>query len=144
MPILVKRAYEKPSKDDGTRVLVERAWPRGLGKSTAMLDLWLPILGPSEGLEDWLQSGDPMKSRVQRKYFAELSSPEAMAALEMLHSFAAKPKPLTLLYSGRDADLSPAQMLKQLLEGGKKPPTGSGPGRAAAGGGQLRAIRKAK
>jgi hypothetical protein len=67
-----------------------------------------------------------------------------MDALQKLHTFASRRKPLTLLYSGKDAEHNPAAMLKHLLEGGKKPPTGSGPGRAAAGAGQVRAIRKSQ
>ncbi len=30
--IQVKRVYEKPAKEDGFRVLVDRLWPRGLTK----------------------------------------------------------------------------------------------------------------
>jgi uncharacterized protein YeaO (DUF488 family) len=144
MPVLVKRAYDKPSRSDGTRVLVERAWPRGLGKESAMLDLWLPELGASSALEKLLKSNRSIWAGMQRKYFAELTSREAMSALEKLHSFAAQTKPVTLLYSGKEASHTPAAMLKELLEGGRKPPNGSGPGRAIAGSGQLRAIRKAK
>jgi uncharacterized protein YeaO (DUF488 family) len=144
MPVLVKRAYDKPSRSDGTRVLVERSWPRGLGKESAMLDLWLPELGASAELERVLNSSRPLRAGIQRKYFAELTSPEAMSALERLHLFAARTKPVTLLYAGKEASHSPAAMLKDLLDGGRKPPNGSGPGRVAAGSGQVRAIRKAK
>lgn len=38
--ILIKRAYEDPSKDDGYRVLVDRVWPRGRSKQTLALDQW--------------------------------------------------------------------------------------------------------
>ncbi len=41
LSIVLKRAYEKPSPSDGTRVLVERLWPRGVSKRTAKIDLWL-------------------------------------------------------------------------------------------------------
>jgi len=144
MPVLVKRAYDKPSRSDGTRVLVERAWPRGLGKESAMLDLWLPALGASATLEKSMRSSRPPKAIVQRKYFAELCTPDAMAALEMLHAFADRTKPLTLLYAGKDPSQNPAALLKDFLEGGRKPPNGSGPGRASAGQGQVRAMRKGK
>src|SRR5882757_4203123 len=144
MPVLLKRAYDKPSRSDGKRVLVERVWPRGLGRESAMLDLWLPALGASAALEKWMSSGHPLKGALQRKYFAELCTPDAMAALEMLHAFAERSKPLTLLYAGKDASQNPAAMLKDFPEGGRKPPSGSGPGRASAGAGQVRAMRKGK
>jgi uncharacterized protein YeaO (DUF488 family) len=33
--IRVKRVYEKPAKEDGFRLLVDRLWPRGLTKERA-------------------------------------------------------------------------------------------------------------
>jgi uncharacterized protein YeaO (DUF488 family) len=143
MPVLVKRVYEKPSRSDGTRVLVERAWPRGLGKESAMLDLWLPELGASPALEKLMKSR-AVPVVMQRKYFSELNNPEATSALEKLHTLVARTKPVTLLYAAKECNHTPAAMLKELLEGGRKPPNGSGPGRAAAGAGQVRAMRKSK
>jgi uncharacterized protein YeaO (DUF488 family) len=35
----IKRVYEKPEPGDGTRILVDRLWPRGLSKAKAKLDL---------------------------------------------------------------------------------------------------------
>ena len=43
----LKRTYEKPSRTDGFRVLVERLWPRGVTKERAKLDLWLKDVAPS-------------------------------------------------------------------------------------------------
>jgi uncharacterized protein YeaO (DUF488 family) len=88
MPILVKRAYDKPSKDDGVRALVERTWPRGLGKVSARLDIWLPALGPSADLSEVLQSNHSRATNILKRYFAELNTPEAMDALQKLHTFA--------------------------------------------------------
>jgi hypothetical protein len=51
--IKLKRAYEKPSRDDGSRVLVERLWPRGLTKERAAVDLWLKEVAPSQELRRW-------------------------------------------------------------------------------------------
>jgi uncharacterized protein YeaO (DUF488 family) len=141
MPVLLKRAYDKPSKNDGVRVLVERDWPRGLSKTGARLDLWLPSLGFSERLSSLKSTS---LNGLQRKYFADLDSAEAMAALEMLHSIALKPKPLSLLYSGITPERTAAAMLRELLQGGRKPPNGSGPGKASASGGEVRAMRKGK
>jgi len=144
MTVSIKRAYDKPSRSDGKRVLVERVWPRGLGKESALLDLWLPELGASAALEKWMRSGRPLKGTMQRKYFAELCTPDATAALEKLHALADRSKLLTLLDAGKDASKNPAALLKDFLEGGRKPPNGSGPGRASAGAGEVRAMRKGK
>jgi uncharacterized protein YeaO (DUF488 family) len=46
----VKRVHEPPVASDGTRVLVDRIWPRGLTKERASVDLWLKDIAPSAGL----------------------------------------------------------------------------------------------
>ena len=38
--VRVRRVYEEPEPGDGTRVLVDRIWPRGLAKAKAALDEW--------------------------------------------------------------------------------------------------------
>jgi len=52
--VRLKRAYQPPAADDGTRVLVDRLWPRGVAKADAALDLWLKEIAPSTGLRHWL------------------------------------------------------------------------------------------
>jgi uncharacterized protein YeaO (DUF488 family) len=43
----LKRVYEEPSEEDGLRILVERLWPRGLGKKRAAVDVWMKDVAPS-------------------------------------------------------------------------------------------------
>jgi uncharacterized protein YeaO (DUF488 family) len=70
--IKLKRAYERPSKDDGERILVDRLWPRGLTKHSAKLDLWLKEIGPSTELRKWF-GHDPSKWKQFRgRYETEL------------------------------------------------------------------------
>lgn len=53
MPVLIdKHCRIYPSPEDGTRLLVMRYWPRGMGKDC--FDHWLPNLAPSPGLLKWL------------------------------------------------------------------------------------------
>ena len=49
----LKRAYEPSSRSDGTRILVERLWPRGLSKSAVRVDAWLKDVSPSTRLRQW-------------------------------------------------------------------------------------------
>jgi Protein of unknown function, DUF488 len=49
----LKRVYEPPCKEDGTRILVERLWPRGVSKEKAAIDLWLKDIAPSPPLRKW-------------------------------------------------------------------------------------------
>ena len=139
--IKVKRAYDKPALSDGVRVLVESAWPRGLSKESSRLDLWLPALAPSPTLSKWF-SHPGLASSLMRKYFAELSTPQATAGLELLYDYLAREKTITLLYAGDDAELNAATLLKGLLQGERKPPNNTGPAKAAATGGRARAAMR--
>jgi uncharacterized protein YeaO (DUF488 family) len=70
--IQLKRAYEKPSPDDGFRVLVERLWPRGVTKEKAQLDLWLKDVAPSTELRQWYSHDLARWNEFQKRYRAEL------------------------------------------------------------------------
>ena len=74
--IKLKRAYEKPSRDDGSRILVERLWPRGLTRERAAVDLWLKEVAPSPELRKWF-GHDPAKwEQFQKRYWKELEEKE--------------------------------------------------------------------
>jgi uncharacterized protein YeaO (DUF488 family) len=132
MPVNLKRAYEKPSLSDGTRVLVERLWPRGLTKDAAALDAWLKDVAPSDELRRWFHARPGLWPAFRKKYLTELANPEASRALEELYSLAGKKRQLTLVFAARDQEHNNAAILKQLLEGMRKPPSTSGPKGAAA------------
>jgi uncharacterized protein YeaO (DUF488 family) len=126
--IQVKRVYEKPGRTDGTRVLVDRLWPRGLSKDDAALDAWLRDLAPSDGLRQWFHARPEAWAGFRKRYIKELSRPEAEMALGELYRLAGRRKRLTLLFASRNVRHNNAVALKDLLEGMRKPPTGSGPG----------------
>jgi uncharacterized protein YeaO (DUF488 family) len=131
MPVELKRAYEKPLAADGPRVLVDRLWPRGVKKEKARINHWLKNLAPSDDLRKWFhQSGNwPV---FKKRYFKELSAREASADLETLYSVMNDHNRLTLVYASKDTQHNNAVALKELLEGMKKPPSSSGPAKAAA------------
>ena len=126
--IQIKRVYEKPQREDGTRVLVDRLWPRGLSKNRAAVDEWLRDLAPSDALRQWFHARPEAWLAFRRLYLKELSRPEAAAALEGLYRLAGGRKRLTLLFASTNLRWNNAVVLKDLLEGMRKPPTGSGPG----------------
>jgi uncharacterized protein YeaO (DUF488 family) len=131
MPVEIKRAYEKPSRADGQRVLVDRLWPRGVKKESARIDHWLKNLAPSDALRKWFHLSANWPA-FKKRYFHELSSSEASADLETLYGLLNHHDRLTLIFASRDAEHNNAVALKELLEGMKKPPSSSGPARAAA------------
>ena len=139
MNVVVKRVYEAVSPSDGVRVLVDRLWPRGLTKEDAAVKLWLRQLAPSNELRQWFHANPEGWRMFRKRYLKELVTEEGSAAVERLHHLAEGKRRVTLLYASRNVEHNNAIVLKELLEGMKKPP--SSVGRAALGRGR---IRKAK
>jgi len=108
-----KRAYDKPDKKDGFRVLVERLWPRGVTKQKAALDLWLKDVAPSPELRKWF-SHDPEKwDEFRKRYRAELrKNKEALGLLEQK----GEEGPVTLVYGSKDQEHNAANVLKEVLD----------------------------
>ena len=128
MAIVIKRVYEAASRTDGARVLVDRLWPRGLTKERAAVDEWLRDLAPSDELRRWYHARPEQWQNFRKKYLKELSQPEAEDALRRLYQLAHKRKRLTLLFASKNETNNNAVVLKELLDGMRKPPTGTGPG----------------
>lgn len=129
MAVAVKRVYEAASRMDGARVLVDRLWPRGLSKERARVDEWLRQLAPSDELRKWFHARPQQWPTFRKKYLKELSQhPEADGDLRKLYDLAHKKKRLTLLFASKNEEHNNAVVLKELLEGMRKPPTGTGPG----------------
>jgi uncharacterized protein YeaO (DUF488 family) len=134
MTVRIKRVYDPPSPQDGARVLVDRLWPRGLTKGDADLDVWMRDIAPSTELRKWYHAHPVQWPKFREKYLAELTTDAAHAALQQLHNMARKKGGVTLLFASKSLDQNHALVLKQILEGERKPPTGTGPARAAAAG----------
>jgi uncharacterized protein YeaO (DUF488 family) len=113
--VRVRRAYEEPESDDGTRVLVDRLWPRGLSKAKAALDEWCKNVAPSGELRTWYNHDPDRFQEFSRRYQQELQDPERAEALEHLRGLAAE-GPLTLLTATKRADISEATVLVGLLQ----------------------------
>jgi len=112
--IRLKRVYDEPEPEDGTRVLVDRLWPRGLSKERAHVDLWLREIAPSGELRTWY-GHDPEKfAEFRRRYEAELASDAGQAALTKLRDLA-KQGPVTLVFAARDTEHANAVVLRDLL-----------------------------
>lgn len=126
--VSVKRIYEKSVRSDGTRVLVDRLWPRGVSKSRATLHAWLKELAPSDQLRHWFHARPEAWPAFRKRYLKELARPEAAPELEKLYRLVGERKNLTLLFASKNEKHNNAVVLKDLLNGMRKPPTGTGPG----------------
>ncbi len=111
--IRLKRVYEKPSRKDGLRILVDRLWPRGLTKERAAVNLWLKDVAPSTELRKWF-GHDPAKwEEFQTRYRKELD--EKQDALKLLKQ-KSEGHTVTLVYGARDEEHNEAMVLKGVLE----------------------------
>src|SRR5580704_2139628 len=112
MKVAIKRVYEEPKDTDGTRILVDRLWPRGLTKEKARVDLWLKEIAPSNDLRKWF-AHDPAKwPEFKARYKAELK--HLAPQLALLKQAVAR-GPSTLLYGARDTEHNEAVVLLDLL-----------------------------
>jgi uncharacterized protein YeaO (DUF488 family) len=127
MPVAVKRVYEAVAPSDGARVLVDRLWPRGLRKSDVAAVEWLRGLAPSDELRKWFHAQPENWQLFRKRYLKELARPEAEKDLLTLYRLAHKRKRLTLLFASKNEANNNATVLKDLLDGMRKPPTGTGP-----------------
>lgn len=115
--IHVKRAYETPSRKDGSRILVERLWPRGLTKKRAALDLWLKDVAPSPALRKWF-AHDPQKwEQFIQRYWKELENHGD--AVGLLRRWIRKGT-VTFVYAARDEEHNGAVALKAFVERGRR------------------------
>jgi uncharacterized protein YeaO (DUF488 family) len=115
--VQVRRIYDAPSTDDGTRVLVDRLWPRGMSKQRAQLAEWCKEVAPSTELRTWYHHDPESFGEFTRRYLEELGDPERAAALAHLRELAGTGtiRTLTLLTATRDVDISEAAVLKNVL-----------------------------
>lgn len=112
--IRLKRAYEPPSPEDGTRILVDRLWPRGIRKAEAAIDRWLKDIAPSAELRRWFGHDPERWGEFQRRYGAELAvHPELLDELRET----ALARRVTLVYSARDELHNDAVVLRAVLTG---------------------------
>ncbi len=119
--IAIKRAYLPRGRDDGTRILVDRLWPRGVRKQDLQVHQWMRELGPSNELRRFFGHDPDRWIEFCRRYRKELKRPEAQALLDQLRRIARQGK-LTLVYSAKDEQHNQAVVLKEVLEAGLRDP----------------------
>lgn len=110
--IKLKRAYEKPDKGDGFRILVERLWPRGVTKEKADIDLWMKDIAPSAELRKWYSHDVEKWPEFKKRYQKELKGNDEL--VKELRERAKKT--VTFVYAARDEEHNSAVVLKEFIE----------------------------
>ncbi len=117
MNLKLKRVYEPSDKNDGTRILIDRLWPRGMTKAKADVDIWLKELAPSAGLRKWFGHDPDKWTEFKKRYRAELEeNDEQLARLRE----EIKKGPVTLPYGAKDEEHNDAVALVEFLSSQKK------------------------
>jgi uncharacterized protein YeaO (DUF488 family) len=110
--IQLKRVYETPAPSDGTRILVDRLWPRGLSKDAARVDAWVRDVAPSTELRKWYGHEPERWDAFRERYFVELDeNPEAVEALR-----AHLTGTVTFVFSSREERYNNAAALREYVE----------------------------
>lgn len=117
LDIRLKRAYEPPAASDGTRILIDRLWPRGVTKKEALIDHWFRDIAPSTELRQWFGHDPKLWTEFQRRYRIELK--HNTRQLEELLRLARKGT-VTLVFGARDEEHNDAVVLKRVLLGHSK------------------------
>lgn len=111
MAVSIKRIYDPAASADGTRILVDRLWPRGVSKARAKLALWMKEVAPSPRLRIWFNHRPERFSKFSRRYKEELAGNPAVAELRKL----ARREHVTLLYAAHDPKINHAAVLQSIL-----------------------------
>ena len=112
--VRVRRVYDEPEADDGTRVLVDRIWPRGMTKARAALGEWCKDVAPSTELRKWYGHDPGRFEEFGRRYRLELEDPQRAGAVAHLRALAAD-GPVTLLTATKEPAISEASVLASVL-----------------------------
>ncbi|WP_406359867.1 DUF488 family protein [Streptomyces sp. NBC_01544] len=116
--VRVRRVYDPQEDGDGTRVLVDRLWPRGVAKERARIDRWLKDLTPSNELRSWYHE-DRTATRYDDfvdRYRAELADPVHTAAVDELVELVRAGGAVTLVTAVKDVPHSHVPVLVDHVE----------------------------
>ena len=112
--IKLKRAYDSARSGDGTRILIDRLWPRGVRKADAAIDLWAKDIAPSTALRKWFGHDPARWHEFRRRYSNEIHRHQDR--LDELRALAQEGR-ITLVYAAHDEALNDAVILREILLG---------------------------
>ena len=112
LSIDLKRVYLPPSPADGTRILVERLWPRGLTKDKAAIDHWVKDIAPTPELRKWYGHVPDRWDEFQRRYRKELAAnTDVVADVQKLCA----DNQVTFVFAAKDEARNSAVVLRDFL-----------------------------
>jgi len=112
--IFLKRIYEPYDENDGSRILIDRLWPRGISKDAAMLSEWMKEIAPSSELRKWFCHKPELFEEFRERYLNELRSDDQKQ--DLIRKIISAEGNITLVYGAKDPVYNHAIVLQEELE----------------------------
>ena len=112
--IQLKRAYDSAGSGDGTRILIDRLWPRGVRRADAAIDLWAKDIAPSTALRRWFGHDPARWHEFRRRYSEEIHRHRDQ--LDELRALAQRGR-ITLVFAAHDEVHNDAVVLREIILG---------------------------
>lgn len=112
MPVAIKRVYEPAEAGDGTRILVDRMWPRGVSKEKAAVDRWERDISPSDELRKAFDHKPEPFEAFRAGFLGELEE-----HAELIEAIAAESRAgqVTLVYAAREERYNNAVVIAEVV-----------------------------
>ena len=111
-----KRIYDKAEEEDGFRILVDRLWPRGVGKAAAQLGDWARDVAPSAALRSAFHKNETDYKTFAEAYEKELHDNDEMTEFIKEIKNKLETGNVTLLYASREPERSQIPVLRSFIE----------------------------
>ena len=111
-----KRVYDKAEEEDGFRILVDRLWPRGVGKAAAQLGDWARDVAPSAALRSAYHKNETDYKTFAESYEKELYDNDEMTGFIKEIKNKLETGNVTLLYASREPEHSQIPVLRSFIE----------------------------
>ncbi|WOH53298.1 DUF488 domain-containing protein [Bradyrhizobium sp. sBnM-33] len=112
--VKLRRAYDADRSGDGTRILIDRLWPRGVRKVDAAIDLWAKDIAPSTALRRRFGHDPARWNEFRRRYSEEVH--QHGDRLDKLRALAQGGR-ITLIFAAHDKAHNDAVVLREILLG---------------------------
>lgn len=114
--IKLMRVYEMDDTTKGSRILVDKVWPRGVAKKKLEPFYWAKEITPSTELRKWFDHKEEKFEKFKKKYLDELeANPAKEDFLKKIRDIL-KEEDVIFLYGAKDKKINHVVILKDWIE----------------------------
>lgn len=112
----MKRVYEKPEKEDGYRILIDRIWPRGVSKDKAAINEWAKEITPTSTIRKEFDHQPQKFEWFKQAYWTELTDNPRLEPF-LIHVFEQlEQTPVTFVYAAKDEEFNHVVVLMDYIK----------------------------